>query len=146
MQLSNKLSLEGLNVANEYLKTLSIDECALALNLTKEEINSYLDKREVKSYIDRVFSEQAYMSRDKIASTLSTLIANKLLELEEAGVGSKYDILDLLKEAHKISIAERKLAIDELKVQHQLNVQVNNTTNNYGSNWMDLVSKLTAND
>jgi len=147
MQSLNKIAMEHLTVANTYLQSLDTQTTAQQLSLPLEEVVAILDKREVKSYIDRCFTESAWMSRDRIANTLGSLIDKKLEELEEAGVGSKYDIMDLLKEAHKMSLAERKLAMEEAKVQHQLNIQINNTTNNaYGSNWADLMQKLIKND
>ena len=139
--------MEHLTVANTYLQSLDTQATAQQLSLPIEEVVAILDKREIKSYIDRCFNETAWMSRDRIANTLGSLIDKKLEELEEAGVGSKYDIMDLLKEAHKMSLAERKLAMEEAKVQHQLNIQINNTTNNaYGSNWADLMQKLIKSD
>lgn len=139
--------MEHLTVANTYLQSLDTQATAQQLSLPIEEVVAILDKREIKSYIDRCFNETAWMSRDRVANTLGSLIDKKLEELEEAGVGSKYDILDLLKEAHKMSLAERKLAMEEAKVQHQLNIQINNTTNNaYGSNWADLMQKLIKSD
>ena len=147
MQSLNKIAMEHLTVANTYLQSLDTQATAQQLSLPIEEVVAILDKREIKSYIDRCFNETAWMSRDRIANTLGSLIDKKLEELEEAGVGSKYDIMDLLKEAHKMSLAERKLAMEEAKVQHQLNIQINNTTNNaYGSNWADLMQKLIKSD
>jgi DNA-binding MarR family transcriptional regulator len=147
MQSLNKVALEHMHVANTYLQSLNTQNTAEQLGLRIEEVVDILDKREIKSYIDRCFNEQAWMSRDRIALSLGNLIDKKLEELEEAGIGSKYDIMDLLKEAHKMSLAERKLAMEEAKVQHQLNIQINNTTNNaYGSNWADLMTKLIKND
>lgn len=147
MQSLNKIAMEHLTVANTYLQSLDTQATAQQLSLPIEEVVAILDKREIKAYIDRCFNETAWMSRDRIANTLGSLIDKKLEELEEAGVGSKYDIMDLLKEAHKMSLAERKLAMEEAKVQHQLNIQINNTTNNaYGSNWADLMQKLIKSD
>jgi 16S rRNA G966 N2-methylase RsmD len=144
--LVTKIAPEALAVAEKYLASMNIQETALALQISEEEVTSYLSKREVKRYVDTVFLDVGYRNRFKLAATLDGIIDQKLEELDESEMGSNKDIADLLALAHKMRMDEIKAQTELVKaeqsqVKTQTNVQINETpfgTGNYG----ELMQKL----
>jgi len=144
--LVTKIAPEALAVAEKYLASMNIQETARALQISEEEVTSYLSKREVKRYVDTVFLDVGYRNRFKLAATLDGIIDQKLEELDESEMGSNKDIADLLALAHKMRMDEIKAQTELVKaeqsqVKTQTNVQINETpfgTGNYG----ELMQKL----
>jgi 16S rRNA G966 N2-methylase RsmD len=144
--LVTKIAPEALAVAEKYLSSMNIQETALALQISEEEVTSYLSKREVKRYVDSVFLDVGYRNRFKLAATLDQIIDQKLEELDESEMGSNKDIADLLALAHKMRMDEIKAQTELVKAEQsqiktQTNVQINETpfgTGNYG----ELMQKL----
>jgi hypothetical protein len=126
------ISPEGLLVANTYLELGGVAETATALNLPRQEIVQYLNRSEVKNYVDTIFLNTGYANRDKIFSLMDKIIEKKLLELEEAEIGSSKDILELITAAHKMRMEEIK-AMNAVSsgptIKKQTNIQVNNDSN-----------------
>lgn len=142
-----KLDPEGLEVANCYLESGSIDATVDALDLPREVVTQHLNRREVKSYIDLVFRDLGFNNRFKIRKVLDVIIQKKLQELDEAGVGSSKDIADLIQMSHKMTmdLLDREIQLEKLRsggggtgIKSQVNVQINDSGSNYGN----LLNKL----
>ena len=146
-----EISPEGLSIAETYLQTGDIDETALALGLERSIIVYNLSRHEVRNYVDTVFLNAGYASRSKVFDAMSKIIDAKLLELEEAEIGSSKDIAELLQMMHKMRIDEinamAKLEAARTKgdnVKRQVNIQVNDGVG--GQNYNALLEKLIHSD
>lgn len=142
------ISPEGLEVANTYLQTQSVEKAADDLGVSTETILAQLDRPEVKRYIDQVFLDTGFNNRFKMRKAMDALIARKFQELDEAGVGSSKDIADLLQLSHKMTMEEldRQIALEKLKtknssIRSQVNVQINEGVQP-GSNYGNLLERL----
>jgi hypothetical protein len=112
-EITTRMSPEGLEIANKYLTSGSVEDVSSELNVSKDIVVSTLSKREVKHYIDTVYMDIGYRNRFKLGQTLDTIIDKKMEEAEESEMYSSKDIADLLNLAHKIRM-------DELKAQTEL--------------------------
>ena len=112
-EITTRMSPEGLEIANKYLTSGSVEDVSSELNVSKDIVGSTLSKREVKHYIDTVYMDIGYRNRFKLGQTLDTIIDKKMEEAEESEMYSSKDIADLLNLAHKIRM-------DELKAQTEL--------------------------
>ena len=142
-----QISPEGLEIANTYLKTTSVNDTALALGVPKDTVSKYLNQREVKKYIDTVFLDVGYRNRFRLADALDDIIEKKLEELDEAEMTSNKDIADLLQMAHKMRMDEIKAQTDSAKaeqanIKNQTNVQINDNSNFGEGNYGELMKKL----
>ena len=123
------MSPEGLEIANKYLTTGSVEDVSNQLKVSKDLVVSTLQKREVKQYIDTVYMDIGYRNRFKLGDALDTIIEKKLEEAEESEMYSNKDIADLLHLAHKIRMDEMKAQTELEKakagnIRTQNNVQV----------------------
>lgn len=130
------ISPEALEILNVYLQTQDINATARELDIHPTQVSQYLRKSEVKNYLDHVYLSAGYRNRDKIAEVMDNVIAMKLEEMMETGLGSTKDIADLLATAHKMRMDEIKAMTDLEKVREggikkQTNVQIN-TGSPYG--------------
>ena len=112
-EITTRMSPEGLEIANKYLTSGSVEDVSSELNVSKDIVVSTLQKREVKQYIDTVYMDIGYRNRFKLGQTLDTIIDKRMEEAEESEMYSSKDIADLLNLAHKIRM-------DELKAQTEL--------------------------
>ena len=112
-EITTRMSPEGLEIANKYLTSGSVEDVSSELNVSKDIVVSTLAKREVKQYIDTVYMDIGYRNRFKLGQTLDTIIDKNMEEAEESEMYSNKDIADLLNLAHKIRM-------DELKAQTEL--------------------------
>ena len=141
---------EELEIAQTYLKTQSVSETAMMLNIDDTQVTQYLNRPGVKQYIDTVYLSAGYRNRFKIAETLDALIERKLSEMAEADVSSAKDIADLLALAHKMRMEEMTKMIDLEKAKNaapkvQTNIQLNESP--FGSgNYGKLLETLLTND
>jgi hypothetical protein len=143
------ISPEGLEVAEAYF-TSGHDrkQTALILDMSIETVDSLLETREVKAYIDRVFFESGFRNREKIFGVMDVIIERKLEELEESGMGSSADILEIMKTFHKMKMDEYKMMIEFEKAKsnkptHQTNIQNNIALpGSNDSNYMTLLESL----
>jgi hypothetical protein len=129
-QIAVKMSPEGLEVANTYLQLGSVSEVCTALALDENTVSEYLNKREIKQYIDQVYLDTGYRNRFKLASTLDTIIEEKLSEAEESQMYTNKDVADLLQMAHKMRMDEIKAMAEMEKaktapIKQQANIQIN---------------------
>lgn len=124
------VSPELFEVTTEYVKTLSIPETAKALSIPEQAVSEILEKREARSYINSIFLEQGYLHRNKLNDVMTQLIDQKLEEMEETGLGSNKDILEILKFAHQIHMDHAKISKEDVPGQ-QVNIQNNFGGENY---------------
>jgi hypothetical protein len=136
------ISPEGLQIAETYLKNNSDSEkTALILGIPIDEVIRYMNKREVKKYVDQLYFESGFRNRDKFAAVMDEIIACKLEEMDETGMGSSKDILDIMKEAHAMKMKEMDMEIRLLAAEKAATptIQVNQQTNN---NYNTLLDKI----
>ena len=138
-----EISPEALEVANCYLQTQSAQAVAAALEIPESSVASILARREVKAYVDQVFFDTGFNNRFKMRKAMDAIISKKFQELDEAGVGSGKDILEILALSHKMTmeIMDRQLQLEKLRdtgVRTQTNIQINDSSSNYAN----LISKL----
>lgn len=148
--LPEHISPEGLEVAEAYI-TMGHDTRAAAdmLGLPVEAVQTMLNKREVKEYLNHMFMESGFRNREKMFGIMDEIIRLKLEELQESGMGSSADILEIMKVFHKMKMDEYKMAIELKKAEtassptNQTNIQ-NNLTIPGGNDpkFMSLVSVL----
>lgn len=144
-----RISPEGLEVANSYLVTNSIKLTSKELNMPPEMVADQLHQPLVKRYIDTVFMDTGYRNKTKLANTLDEVIDTKLEEMKEAEISSSKDISDLLAQAHKLRMDELKLQVEVIKAENALRQkQESGTTVNIqdnslgGSNYGELMKQL----
>ena len=135
------ISPEGLELANTYLQTQSLEEAAAQLHISPDKAAEILDRREVKQYIDNVYLDAGYRNRFKIASLLDDIIEKKLEEAQEADHYTSKDLVDLLQLAHKMRQDEIKNQQSHTNIKQQTNVQINETPFGQG-NYGALMEKL----
>jgi predicted transcriptional regulator len=145
LTVPEKISPEGLKVAQIYLETDSIDNTAKLIGISPHEVSDYLNTREVKSYIDNVYLEAGYRNRNKIAQRLDEVIEAKLEQMEEDEMGSTKDIADLIMLAHKVRMDEMKMMVEMEKARGK--GPTNATQNNIildggGTNYNALLDKI----
>jgi hypothetical protein len=141
------ISPEGLEIAHAYLINKSDTEAtAKHLGIPVEEVHRFLSKREVSSYIDRIFNESGFRNREKMGAVWDEVLATKLEEMDETGMGSGKDIVEILEKMHKFNMDQMAMQIKLLDAQKAAGpaIQVN-TQNNYGDNYNKLLEKLIGN-
>lgn len=139
------ISPEGLEVANVYLTTQSIEKTAQELCVSKETVSGILSRPEIRSYIDNIFLDSGFNNRFKMREVMDIIIRKKLQELDEADIGSTKDIADLLALSHKMTMEQldRQIKLEQLK-QGNVKTQVNMQVNEYGGDtrYSSLITKL----
>jgi predicted transcriptional regulator len=121
------ISPEGVEVANAYITLGNVKGVCEILNISREQVQHWLNTREVKKYIDTAYLDTGYRNRNNIASLLDEMIESKLEEAQESGVYSKKDLAELLSLAHKMRMDEIKAQQSEgsINVKNQQNIQIN---------------------
>lgn len=140
-----KISPEGLEVAQAYLENKQDTKAtALALNMPLEVVQHLLDKPETRRFLDKLYFESGFRNRGRMGDLLDEIINQKLQEMQDTGVGSSADIIDILKTAHAMKIKEMELQLKLLQVETQTpQIQVNTQINTSGgSNYNALLEKL----
>ncbi len=142
-----QISPEALEVANCYLQNQDIRAVSTDLDLPVDLVTDILNRREVRAYIDHVFMDSGFNNRYKMRRAMDAIISQKFKEMEEAGIGSSKDILEILALSHKMTmeqmdkqIALEKIRSDKGTPKSQVNVQINNSDS--GSNYDKLLGKL----
>ena len=137
------ISPEGLEVAQSYLRNKQdVQLTAEAMNLPIEEVTKLLDKRETQRYIDRIYNESGFRNRERMGQVMDEIIAQKLEEMDETGLGSGKDIIEILKLSHDMKMKEMEMQIKLLAAEQGSGpaIQVNNNTQN---NYNSLLEKIT---
>lgn len=126
---------EGMMVVEAYLNNnFDLDKTALALKQDKQDIVKIYNRPEVKTYLNTIFQDSGFRNRNKFFGLLDKLINMKLEEMDETGLGSSMDIMDMMKAAHRMKMDEMKMEAELLKakqgsagnnVTNQTNIQIN---------------------
>ena len=112
------ISPEGLEIANAYLASAGNPRAvASTIGLPLEMVTKQLNRKEVRRYINTIFVDQGYNNRFKISNTLSNIIEKKLEEMEDTEMASQKDISELVALAHKFQLENRKLDLEERKLE-----------------------------
>lgn len=142
-----QISPEALEVANCYLSTQDIRAVADELSLSVDLVSDILQRREVRAYVDQVFLDTGFNNRHKMRRAMDAIISKKFAEMEEAGIGSSKDIIEIMALSHKMTmdIMDKQIALEKIRAEKgtaktQVNVQVNNESNM--SNYDKLLNKL----
>lgn len=141
------ISPEALEVANCYLQEQDTTKVALILGTSPELVAQILARREVKAYVDQVFFDMGFNNRFKMRKAMDAIISKKFQELDEAGVGSGKDILEILALSHKMTMEtlDKQLQLEKLResnIKTQTNIQINDG----GSNYSNLIERLIKHD
>ena len=138
-----KTSPEGIEIANAYLESGSIEEAARLCHISIEQASKYLDKAEVKRYIDAVYLDTGYRNKFRLGSLLDKIIDSKLEEVEESEIYSNKDLLDIMAFAHKMRMDELAAIQKAGGINNQTNVQINAEGSVFGTgNYGKLMEKL----
>ena len=101
---------EGLEIAESYLKNSGDSRLVCQeLGLPAEVVEKQLKNPEVSGYISRIFGESGFRNKHRIFGLLDQVINLKLDEMQETGLGTTMDIVDLLKTAHTMKMQELKM-------------------------------------
>jgi len=137
------VSPEGIELANAYLATGSIEQAAKSLCVTTDKAVQLLNKTEVKRYLDAVYMDSGYRNRDKLGAVLDEIIENKLEEARESEMFSSMDLVKILELAHKMRMDEIKAQQNssDTNIKNQTNVQINESAFGAGK-YGELMKKL----
>lgn len=144
------MSPEGMDVIEAYLQCGSdVPSAARSLGMSEIAFRDIMNRSEVKSYLNDIFMESGFRNRDRLFGVLDEVIKRKLEELEETGMGSDQDIMDILWKAHKMKMEEMKMMVELEKAKaavrapaNQTNIQNNIIAGAGDQNYMDLITSL----
>lgn len=144
------MSPEGMDVIEAYLQCGSdVPSAARSLGMSEIAFRDIMNRSEVKNYLNDIFMESGFRNRDRLFGVLDEVIKRKLEELEETGMGSDQDIMDILWKAHKMKMEEMKMMVELEKVKaaartpaNQTNIQNNIIAGAGDQNYMDLITSL----
>lgn len=144
------MSPEGMDVIEAYLQCGSdVPSAARSLGMSEIAFRDIMNRGEVKNYLNDIFMESGFRNRDRLFGVLDEVIKRKLEELEETGMGSDQDIMDILWKAHKMKMEEMKMMVELEKVKaaartpaNQTNIQNNIIAGAGDQNYMDLITSL----
>lgn len=144
------MSPEGMDVIEAYLQCGSdVPSAARSLGMSEIAFRDIMNRIEVKNYLNDIFMESGFRNRDRLFGVLDEVIKRKLEELEETGMGSDQDIMDILWKAHKMKMEEMKMMVELEKVKaaartpaNQTNIQNNIIAGAGDQNYMDLITSL----
>ena len=139
------ISPEGLEIAHAYLQNGSDSmKTAEVLELSVVEVDRYLSKREVRGYIDRIFNESGFRNRDKMGAVWDAVLATKLEEMDDTGMGSNKDVVEIMTAMHKFNMDTMAMQLKIIEAEKaNTPAVVLNTQNNYGGdNYNSLLEKI----
>ena len=144
------MSPEGMDVIEAYLQYGSdVPSAARSLGMSEIAFRDIMNRSEVKNYLNDIFMESGFRNRDRLFGVLDEVIKRKLEELEETGMGSDQDIMDILWKAHKMKMEEMKMMVELEKAKaavrapaNQTNIQNNIIAGAGDQNYMDLITSL----
>ncbi|MFP9216373.1 hypothetical protein, partial [Enterococcus faecalis] len=126
-----------------------VPSAARSLGMSEIAFRDIMNRSEVKNYLNDIFMESGFRNRDRLFGVLDEVIKRKLEELEETGMGSDQDIMDILWKAHKMKMEEMKMMVELEKVKaaartpaNQTNIQNNIIAGAGDQNYMDLITSL----
>jgi hypothetical protein len=143
-----EISPEALEVANCYLQLQDANKVADELGVSPELVTQILAKREVKAYVDQVFFDLGFNNRFKMRAAMDAIISKKFEELDEAGVGSNKDILEIMALSHKMTmeLMDKEIQLRKLQGSNAPKSQVNVQINDGGSNYAKLLERIIDNN
>lgn len=130
-----RISPEGFDIANAWLRYGTIAETALALQVPESSVVTALKEPTIKTYLDSVYLDMGYRNRNKLGALLDKIIDIKIQEAEDSEMWTNKDIIDLITLAHK-------MRMDEIKATTNTSTTVNVANFNEGSNYGKLMEKL----
>ena len=144
------MSPEGMDVIEAYLQCGSdVPSAERSLGMSEIAFRDIMNRSEVKNYLNDIFMESGFRNRDRLFGVLDEVIKRKLEELEETGMGSDQDIMDILWKAHKMKMEEMKMMVELEKAKaavrapaNQTNIQNNIIAGAGDQNYMDLITSL----
>ena len=144
------MSPEGMDVIEAYLQCGSdVPTAARSLGMSEIAFRDIMNRSEVTNYLNDIFMESGFRNRDRLFGVLDEVIKRKLEELEETGMGSDQDIMDILWKAHKMKMEEMKMMVELEKAKaavrapaNQTNIQNNIIAGAGDQNYMDLITSL----
>ncbi|TFH10832.1 MAG: hypothetical protein E4H07_04890 [Nitrosomonadales bacterium] len=121
---------EDIEIANTFITCQDTQETAKLLKLPLDVVIKYLAKPEVERYVADVYLNSGYRNRFKFGSLVDKIVEKKLEELEETGLASSKDIVDILTAVHKMKMEEMTyiMKLEESrrpKTGRQTNIQIN---------------------
>lgn len=131
VMVPEQMSPESMKVIEAYLNCGNdIKAAARMLGMPEETVVAIYKRPEVRTYINTLFMESGFRNRDKFFGIMDHVLTLKMEELEESGMGSSADILDILKAMHSMKMKEMEMEIKLLTAQNakpqvQNNTQVN---------------------
>lgn len=141
------MSPEGMLAIEAYLSNNNdIGKAAMSVGMAEPQFRELMRKPEIRNYLNEIFMESGFRNKDKFFGILDTVLTLKMEELEETGMGSGMDIMEILKIMHKMKMDEMKMQI-ELEKARSGSKPVNQTNNQInigaGSNeYTDLISRI----
>lgn len=134
---------EGLRVAQAYLQNKSdVHATAHFLELPVSEVERYLNTGEVKRYLDRLYMEGGFRNRELMGSLVDEIIKQKIEEMQETGLGSGKDIMEILQIAHNMKMKELEMEI-KLRASNTPTIQVNQQNNiSGGDKYNELLERI----
>jgi hypothetical protein len=142
------ISPEGLEIAHSYLENGSDSErAATALGIPVEEVVRHLSKREVCNYIDKLFNESGFRNRNKMAAVWDEILASKLEEMDETGLASGKDIVEIMEKLHKFNMDQMAMQLKlieatEKKESPLIAIQQNNSYGGGGEKYNSLLDRI----
>ncbi|QXN67507.1 hypothetical protein [Klebsiella phage vB_Kpn_3] len=122
------MSPEGMDVIEAYLQCGSdVPAAARSLGMSEIAFRDIMRNREVKNYLNDIFMESGFRNSDRLFGVLDEVIKRKLEELEETGMGSDQDIMDILRNTHKMKMEEMKMMVELEKVKAAARTPANQT-------------------
>lgn len=129
--LPDIIAPEGLQVAEAYMMCgMDSKKVAAELGMELAVVDQQLKSPQVKQYINRQFNESGFRNKHKIGALLDNIINMKIDEMQETGLGSSMDIMDILKVAHKFKMDEMKMEVEIEKVKGSTPTTQTNIQNN----------------
>ena len=137
---------ESLRIIETYIACGSdINDTATQLCTSPEIVSMHLNKRECRVYLDNLFATAGFRNRDRMFGLLDEIVNKKLEEMEDTGLGTTLDVVELLEKVHKMKMQELSMSI-KLAEAEKANVPTvqNNTQINVsgGENYNKLLEKI----
>lgn len=140
------MSPEGMLAIEAYLSCGNdMSKAATEVGMDEHQYRELMRKPEIKNYLNEIFMESGFRNKDKFFGILDQVLNLKMQELDETGMGSEMDIMDILKLMHKMKMDEYKMMLEIEKAKqakapvHQTNNQINLGG---GANYNDLITRL----
>lgn len=146
-----KISPETFEVMTAYLENGQCSKkTASALNMSLDVVQHLLERPEAKRYIDRLYYEGGFRNRNRMAELMDEILNQKLAELEDTGVGSSLDVMEIVEKIHKMKMAEIAMSIKLIEAENkgpsvQVNTQINTNVSG-GERYNALLERLINGD